>query len=381
MIKIVFITNFYNHHQKALADALYSLIGDNYYFIETKQISEERLKMGWGREKRPSYILQNYTDEESKETCQRIVDEADVVMCGSAPYAMLENRLKSGKLTFKYCERPYKRGIPLIKWPFYILRACQCYIRFRNFYVLCASAYTPIDFAKIFSFIGKTYKWGYFPECKKYDDIDTLIDSKRKNSLLWCGRLIDLKHPELAIEVAKRLKAEGYDFTLDIVGNGVLEGKIADMIVNNSLSDCVFMRGAMSPDKAREYMEQSEIYLFTSDRQEGWGAVLNESMNSACAVVADRAIGSAPFLIDNGKNGYLYEDGDIDALYEKTKKLLDNADERKQLARNAYLTMACEWNAENAAKKFLVLCERMLAGEYKPVPFETGVCSKAEILK
>ena len=128
-------------------------------------------------------------------------------------------------------------------------------------------------------------------------------------------------------------------------------------------------------------MEQSEIYLFTSDRQEGWGAVLNESMNSACAVVANSAIGSVPFLIDDGRNGYVYKDGDIDALYEKTKKLLDNVDERKRLARNAYLTMANEWDAENAAKKFLVLCERMLAGEYKPFPFEAGVCSKAEILK
>ena len=34
-------------------------------------------------------------------------------------------------------------------------------------------------------------------------------------------------------------------------------------------------------------MEQADIYLFTSDRNEGWGAVANEAMNSACAMVAD----------------------------------------------------------------------------------------------
>ena len=49
-------------------------------------------------------------------------------------------------------------------------------------------------------------------------------------------------------------------------------------------------------------MEKSEIFLFTSDKGEGWGAVLNESMNSACAVVASHAIGSVPFLLKDGEN-------------------------------------------------------------------------------
>ena len=44
-------------------------------------------------------------------------------------------------------------------------------------------------------------------------------------------------------------------------------------------------------------MEESEIYLVTSDRKEGWGAVVNEAMNSGCAVVADHMIGAAPWMI------------------------------------------------------------------------------------
>ena len=101
-------------------------------------------------------------------------------------------------------------------------------------------------------------------------------------------------------------------------------------------------------------MEESEIFLFTSDRNEGWGAVLNESMNSACAVVANCAIGSVPFLLNNGDNGYIYKDGDVDDLYNKVKSLLDNADERKCIAKNAYATMVDEWNAENAAQSALI---------------------------
>lgn len=380
-MKIAFATNYYNHHQKPLADALYSLVGDDYYFIETEPMSEERLRMGWGGEAKPSYVLQNYTDEGARKRSQDILDSADIVIFGNAPYSMLETRLKQKKLTFIYTERLYKTGVPPFKLPIHFLRNFKQYIRFKKFYVLCASAYTPIDFAKTLSFLGKTYKWGYFPAIKQYDDIDSLIEQKKKNSLLWCARFIDWKHPEIPVEVAKRLKADGYDFQLNMIGNGALEDETRALIEQNGLSDCVSMLGSMKPEQVREHMEKSEIFLFTSDRNEGWGAVLNESMNSCCAVVANSAIGAAPFLVEHGENGYMYQDGNIDDLYQKVKTLLDNESERKRLAKNAYKTMVCEWNAENAARKFLSLCERMLAGEYKPQPYENGVCSKAKRLK
>ena len=380
-MKIVFITSFYNHHQKPLADALYSIIGDDYYFIETTPITKERLMLGWGGDERPSYILENYLDEKSKNECQKIIDEADVVIIGSASRRLVDKRLKEGKLTFYYSERPYKIMPPMYKLVVHFLRNLKDIIRHRNLYILCASAYTSADYAKVHTFVGKAYKWGYFTKMKVYDDVEELINCKEPCSILWVARLIKLKHPEYALYVAKRLKSDGYNFKLRMIGNGELEDKAKAYIERENLGDCVEMLGSMKPEEVRAHMEKSEMFLFTSDRNEGWGAVLNESMNSACAVVANSAIGSVPFLMNDGENGYMYQDGNIDDLYEKVKKLLDNAEERKRIAKNAYNTMVEEWNAENAAKKFVALCERMLSGEYKPFPYESGVCSKAEILK
>ena len=48
-------------------------------------------------------------------------------------------------------------------------------------------------------------------------------------------------------------------------------------------------------------MEKSHIHLFTSNHLEGWGAVVNEAMNSGCAVVANREAGAVPYLIEHGK--------------------------------------------------------------------------------
>lgn len=377
-MKIVFVSNFYNHHQKSFADSLYSMIGDNYHFIETAKISEERLNMGWGTEEKPSYVLQTYNEEKK---CKSVINEADVVIIGSAPRSLIETRLDNKKLTFYYSERPYKVKPPFYKYPVHFLKNFKHIIRHKNLYVLCASAYTSADFAKVCTFLGKAYKWGYFTEVKRYEDVNTLIAEKVPSSILWTARFIDWKHPEHAIEVAKRLKADGYSFKLGMIGNGELQEHIRELIKRENLSDCVEILGSMKPEEVRSHMEKSEVFLFTSDRNEGWGAVLNESMNSACAVVANSAIGSVPFLVKNGENGYMYKDGDIEDLYSKVKKLLDNKEERKRISLSAYKTMVDEWNAENAAKKFIGLCEKMLDGEYKPFPYEHGVCSKAKNLK
>lgn len=380
-MKIVFASNYFNHHQKPFCDAMYALIGDDFSFVETMPMEQERLDMGWGSDERPSYIKQSFVDEEHKSYCQKLIDVADVAIYGSTPYGLLAHRIRSGKLTFKYAERPYKLGCPFYKLPWHFYLNTKKYRRYKNLYLLCASAYASGDYARTITFRNKAYKWGYFTELKQYADVDHLIAEKTPASILWTARLIPLKHPESALAIAQRLKAEGYQFKLDMIGNGEMAETLQNQIREKKLDDCVSLLGAMKPEQVREYMEKSEIFLFTSDKNEGWGAVLNESMNSACAVIASHVIGSVPFLVKDGENGLIYKSGDVDDLYQKVKFLLDNSQERKRLAKNAYTTMAREWNAENAARKLLQLCEQLLAGEKIPFPYADGVCSKAEILK
>ena len=376
-MKVAFISNFYNHHQAPLSEAMNELTRGNYRFIATAAIDDERVNMGWGEDAVPNFVMNANEDAVVESDCHMWVDEADVVIIGSAPRSWIANRLKKGKLTFYYSERIYKKKCPIYKLPIHFLRNIKNIIRHKNLYILCASAYTASDYAKTLTFLNKTYKWGYFTELKVYDDIDALVDNKKRNSILWVSRYIKLKHPEIPVAVARRLRDEGYDFELKMIGAGELFEQTKSAVAEAKLESVVKVLGPVKASEVRGYMEESEIFLFTSDRNEGWGAVLNESMNSACAVVANKAIGSVPFLLNDGENGVVYKDGDIDELYSKVMLLLDNADERKRISKNAYATMIEEWNAENAARKFVGLCEKMLAGEYKPFPYESGVCSKA----
>ena len=54
---VVFVSNFFNHHQRPFCDAMYALLGDGYRFLETEHISQERLDMGWGEGDLPSYVI------------------------------------------------------------------------------------------------------------------------------------------------------------------------------------------------------------------------------------------------------------------------------------------------------------------------------------
>ena len=373
-MNFVFVSNYLNHHQIPFCLEMNRLTEGKFTFIATEPMEEERLKMGYKEANSIfDFVLRAYESEESRQKALQLCFDCDVLIYGSAPDEYFKARVKAKKLTFKYGERFFKTPFTIKNVFKRTLSMMKHIIPYQNgnHYLLCASAYMPADCKLYGCFKNRCLKWGYFPECKKYDDVDTLVASKKKNSLLWCGRLIDWKHPELAIEVAKRLKAEGYDFTLDIVGNGALESKIAEMIVNNGLSDCVIMRGSMSPDKVRGYMEQSEIFMFTSDRQEGWGAVVNESMNSACAVVSSNAAGATDFLIKDGENGYIFESENVDALYQNVKMLLDEPEKRKAVALCAYKTISEEWNATVATERLFD------AVNNKNVKYEQGPCSKA----
>lgn len=384
-MRIVYISNFMNHHQLPLAKAFYNILGDDYKFIALEPIPTERKNMGYvDMNNSYSFILRAYESNDNLLKAKQLADNCDVLILGNGSDEFMKNRLKSGELTFKCSERYFKKCLSFKDKIYNFLSAEKHIVPFQKYslYYLCSSAYTAADVNKYANFKNRTYKWGYFPEVKKYDSIEAVIESKEPASILWVGRLIELKHPDGSIRVAKKLKEQGHKFHLNIIGNGELEEKLKRMIDDESLTDCVTMLGSMSPDEVRKYMEKSQIFLFTSDFNEGWGAVLNESMNSGCAVVASHAIGSVPYLLQDNINGLIYKNGDIDDLFNKVKYLLDNPQKCKEFGEAAYQTLNDKWNADVAAKRFLQIANELQSGN-KDISdlFEVGPCSKAEILE
>jgi len=361
---------------------MYKLLGSDYNFVATEPMEEERIQLGWGLRKEYPYEIRSYENQDTYKKCLNLGLESDVVIIGSAPEVFVSDRIRQNELTFRYSERLFKTGIWRLMNPrtlISMIKQHTCH-RNSNLHMLCASAYTSKDVSVIKAYPNKKYKWGYFPELRKYNHAELLANkNKQPISLLWCGRFLGWKHPEKAVAVMNRLRDNGFGCMLEFIGDGPINAEIRNLVTSLKLDDRIKFLGSMSPEKVRQHMEKADIFLFTSDRQEGWGVVLNEAMNSGCAVVASHAIGSVPFLIQTGNNGFIYKDNDIDDLYHKVEILVEDADLRAEMGLNAVKTVERLWNPKVAAERLVEFCNGLLAN--KVTEFEDGPCSRAKVLK
>ena len=375
-MKIVFLSNKMTPHQKPLSDELYRLLGGGYSFIESLQIDSRSLPVGWKSDETPPYLVTSERFLKEPEAVRRMINDCDVLICGSAPEELIADRLRAGKLTFKYSERIYKTPAGAPEVFLRKLKYMRRYGGYDSLYLLCASAFAYSDYVRSGVFRDRAYQWGYFPVTGSCD-----MQIKQERSILWCGRLLDWKHPQDAVTVARRLAENGVPFRLTVAGTGEAEPELRRMIDGASPGGRVELLGEVAPERARELMEESSIFLFTSDRQEGWGAVLNEAMSAGCAAVASHAAGATPYLINNGKNGIVYRSGDTDMLYRSVKKLLDSPELCDNLGSAAHDTIHDIWNERVAAQRLIALSERILSGEKSPELYEQGPCAKAPIIR
>lgn len=376
-MKVVFISCYFNHHQKPFSDAMVAK-GVDYTFLETMPMPEDRRELGYHTISRPEYVRSwlKYPAD-----CEMLIDAADVILFSSAPERLLRRCFGQGKLLYRVTERPLKRAG---EWQRFLPRLVKW--RWRNpprekISLLSASAFAPADYAKFGLFQNAAYRWGYFPAYKQDVNSNALLRSKKRHSLLWAGRFLDWKHPDDALRAAAQLRENGYDFSLEMIGAGPKWSELHAMRDRMGLSNCVSFPGAMPTDELRQKMEEAEIFLFTSDRYEGWGAVLNEAMSSVCAVAASHAAGATPYLINPYKNGLVYPAGNSLALASCVKQLLEDEGKRQCLASAARDTIVSEWNAGTAAERFLVLTEHLQSKKQNDTLFTSGPCSKAEIIK
>ena len=364
-MKITMISNYINHHQIPFSNALYEKLGENYHFIQTEPMEEERIQMGWGVEaEKIPYVV--FLDKQL-ELCKQLIAESDILLVGWMEREdLIADRLNSNKLTIRISERLYREGQWKAISPKGLIRKYKEHTSHRKnpVYLLCAGAYVASDFSIVKAYPNKMYRFGYFPEFKEFtkEQLRKMhVWGNEKNQeeiqIVWAGRFIPLKHPEFAIKLAESLKKQGYKFHLHMVGGGELEGELKQTVKQKELQRKVTFYGFLKPAQVRKIMEKCHIHLFTSNYLEGWGAVVNEGMNSGCVEVANVEVGAAPFLIQHGKNGLVYKDGNYEDMEKQILYLLDNPAKASEMGMAAYKTIATQWNAKVAANRLLKFYE------------------------
>ena len=335
--------------------------------------------------------MKSWESEDNKTHAMEIANTFDVcVFSGTESFQFERERLKKGLLTFDMGERMMKKGIINLLSPRSIETLWNYFFRFKksNLYKLCCSAFGPNDLYKLRMYRGRCFKWGYFPVTASYSNVEDLLKSKivelkqpQGISILWVGRLIGWKHPEIAVELAKRIKDANFKFEMNIIGGGPLYSSLCMLVKEFGLEDCVHLLNVQNQSIVLSYMKQAQIFLFTSDKNEGWGAVLNESMSSGCVAVASDVIGSVPYLIKDKINGMIFKSEDVNSLYDNVRFLIENCKITEDMGRQAYNDIQELWSPTVAASRFVILCENLLCDTSMRNVFSLysdGPCSKAE---
>ena len=381
-MKVTFYSNFLTHHQLPFCLEMQKRLGEDFKFVSTVKIFQWRLDMGFkDLDKEYDFVVRAYENEETYQQAKQLALDSDIVIIGSTTDDCIEERLKQDKITFRYRSRIFffpdgfwKTIFNREKINLFYTRHIK-YRKNKNLYLLCANGYGANDFNKLNLYKNKMYKWGYFTEVEQCD-IEKLIDQKEQNEkmeIVWVARFIKWKHPEVVVKLAKYLKNQNKSFEIKMLGNGKLENKIRKMVQKEHLEDVVKLIGQVPSTEVKKYMEKANIFIGTSDSAEGWGAVVNEAMSAGCMVIANRRMGSVPFLIKQGENGIIYN------KYKELEKQMKLAIEDKQLRRelgiNAYQTVSQIWTSKTSTENLLELFKSIIEG--KEIEIKNGPASKA----
>lgn len=177
-------------------------------------------------------------------------------------------------------------------------------------------------------------------------DVNYNIDSK---IIVTAGNFYYTKGFDLAVEVAKRFLLNHPDWIWKFYGDGAELEKVREQIERYGLDNQVILAGRS--ECMREVYSETGIYVMTS-RLEGFGLVLLEAKACGIPMVAfDCPCGPAE-IIENGENGILIQNFDIQAMAESITQLINNREMRMNFSKSAKNHLS-PYSSENFRKKWL----------------------------
>lgn len=164
-------------------------------------------------------------------------------------------------------------------------------------------------------------------------DLPLVNREKREKRIISACRLDSQKNVPMMILAFKKLQVFYPEYTLYIYGRGPLENDIRRLIKQEQLEEKIILPGFS--DNIYNEMNKSAMFILSSDYEGISNSVLEALAMGLPTVVTDWPSGGARMIIKNDYNGILVPVGDVDAMFEGMKKILDDEAFSKKLSENA----------------------------------------------
>lgn len=152
-----------------------------------------------------------------------------------------------------------------------------------------------------------------------------------KMRFLFVGSFSQRKGISYLLQAFKELENEGENISLTMAGRGIMDYEL----VKSYELKCLETHVNLPLEKLVELMQESDVFVFPSIC-EGFGLVLIQAMATGMPLITTYNT-SGPDFIEEGKDGFLIEAQDVEAIKNKVRYFLQNPDEVKRMGQNAIL--------------------------------------------
>ena len=181
----------------------------------------------------------------------------------------------------------------------------------------------------------------------------------RRRLVVFAGRLVAEKRPELVPAVVAALRRRDPDWSGVIFGSGPHQPAVAAAVEAHQVHDAVRLAGFTPWAEVEAAMLEGAALVFPSAR-EGFGLVVLEAAASGLpAVLVDEPDNAATELVDDGVNGTVVAGADPELMAEAVTALADRP-EIHQATRAWYEDASRRFSLEGAAEAHRALHETLL---------------------
>jgi len=171
--------------------------------------------------------------------------------------------------------------------------------------------------------------------------------SSNMGNILWVGRLVPVKQPEIYLELAKRFPNQNFE----MIAPDVPEYKNYALSLKKEIAKLSNLQYIEYLDKNEilNHYQKAGIYIITSEK-EGFSNTMMEAMAFKCAVLS---LNVSPNDIFNEKQVGICVNGDIELFFNYFEQLSNKKEFAENLGNNAQKYIFKKYNLKEASSLFI----------------------------
>ena len=151
--------------------------------------------------------------------------------------------------------------------------------------------------------------------------------------LLIAGRFVEKKGIDTAIRTFAALRSSRPDATLEIVGGGRLEADLRSLATDTGAGQAITFAGLLPRDAYLDRIRGADVLLAPSRTAqngdtEGGAPTTILDAQAVGTIVVGSSHADIPFLIEDGRTGFVADEGSVDSLVDAVSRAVAAASDR-----------------------------------------------------